>query len=62
MSKTKIKTKPPAMKHHGIRFTDETWNNMVKDAEKDKSGKTTASDVARHIIDAHYEAKKKKPL
>lgn len=48
------------LKARGIRFSDEAWANIKRDAKKDKTGRTKASDIVRHIVDEHY-AKKKKP-
>ena len=56
---TNMKTKKETLKARGIRFSDSQWSNIEKDAAKDKSGRTTPSDVVRHIVDEHYEAKKK---
>jgi hypothetical protein len=54
-----MKTKKETLKARGIRFSDAQWSNIEKDATKDKSGRTTPSDVVRHIVDEHYEGKKK---
>lgn len=56
---TSMKTKKETLKARGIRFSDRQWSNIEKDAAKDKSGRTTPSDVVRHIVDEHYEEKKK---
>ena len=56
---TSTKTKKETLKARGIRFSDRQWSNIEKDAAKDRSGRTTPSDVVRHIVDEHYEGKKK---
>lgn len=56
---SKMKTKKETLKSRGIRFSDAQWNNITKDAKKDRTGRTTPSDVVRHIVDEHYEEKKK---
>lgn len=44
--------KKEALKARGIRFTEDTWKKLSKDAEKESS---TPSDVVREIIKAHYK-------
>ena len=57
--KREIKKKP-TMKARGIRFSDETWAMITKDAAKWNGYRTTPSDVVREIVDAHYYGKKRK--
>mgnify|MGYP000459923238 CR=1 FL=1 len=48
-----IKKKSP-MEHRGIRFTNNQWSKVVKEARKDKSGKTKPSDIVRGCVDAFF--------
>ena len=49
-----MKKKKPTLKARGIRFSDKAWNNLEKDAKKEKS---TPSDLVRNIVDKHYDKK-----
>lgn len=44
--------KKEKLKPRGIRLLDKVWKRLNADAKKKKG---TASDVAREIIDRHYE-------
>lgn len=48
--------KKETLKARGIRFSDETWAKLTKDAEKQEC---FVSDVVRSIVDDHYENKSK---
>lgn len=49
------KAKP--LKARGIRFSDEQWAKLEKEARKDRTGRTTPSDIVRHITDQYFEKK-----
>ena len=52
--------KKPTMKARGIRFSDETWARIVKDAAKWNGYSSTPSDVVRDIVDQHYCGKRER--
>jgi len=47
--------KKAPLKGRGIRFSDEQWDKVSDEAEKDKSGRTKPSDVVRHAVDKLFE-------
>lgn len=51
--------KKDTLKPRGIRFSDDAWKNIERDVKKDKTKRTTSSDVVRHIVDLHYSQNKK---
>jgi len=54
--KREIKKKP-TLKARGIRFSDEQWERITKDANADKSRRTKPSDIVRGIVNEHYKIK-----
>lgn len=54
--KKEIKKKP-TLKARGIRFSDEQWEKITKDAKADASRRTKPSDIVRGIVNVHYKLK-----
>lgn len=53
--------KPRPLKARGVRFSDEQWAKIEKEAKKDKSGRTYPSDVVRHAVDKMFSEEEKRP-
>jgi hypothetical protein len=51
--------KSEPMKMRGCRLDDARWEFIEGEASKDKTGRTKASDVLRHMIDFYKEHKDK---
>jgi len=51
----RVKNGGQALKARGIRFSDEAWENLTKEADKLSS---TPSDIIRGLVDEYYSKKK----
>ena len=47
--------KQEPLKARGIRFSDEQWDKIEREALKDKTKRTKPSDIVRHAIDKFFE-------
>lgn len=48
------------MKSRGVRFPDQTWDKLEKEAAKDKEKRIKPSDVVRVAVDEYFERREKK--
>lgn len=55
MKGSKMKKNPK--KARGIRFSDEQWEAIVLKTNEDKTGRTTPSDVVRHVVKQFFGIK-----